>query len=202
MSQAKPNPSMKTRWLIWRARSSLPGLLAHFDERKVVSLAAGFNGGMAILVIGLAAWLTDLPLVFPALGPSAFVLFSAPLTAAAAPRSVIIGHLTALASGACVWHLMSYLTGGPISMQTGGWSLFCGAALALALTCLLLVRFRCPHPPACATALVVALGAVTHWYDLLFMAVAVVCLTVQAVVMNRLSGLPVPTWSPRPQELA
>jgi CBS-domain-containing membrane protein len=191
------HPSIKTRWLILRARLSMPGLLTRFDEQHVMSLATAVNGGLAILTVGLFAWLTNLPVVFPALGPSAFILFSTPLSSAAAPRSVILGHFSAIVSGCAVWHLISALAGAPVSMQAGGWPPFCSASLALAVSSLLLVRLSCKHPPACASSLVIALGAVTHWYDLVFMALAVVWITAQAVAMNRLAGLPVPVWSPR-----
>jgi len=200
MSHTNGHLSLKTRWLIWRARFSIPVLLARSEERKVVSLVAGLNGGLAILTICLFAWLTDLPLVFPALGPSAFILFSAPLSPAGAPRCVILGHATCLATGYVVWHLIGHLAGGPVCLEAGGWPLFCSASLALAVSALLMVRLSCPHPPACASSLVVALGAVTHYYDLLFMGVAVVWLATQAVLMNRLAGLPVPTWSYRQLE--
>jgi len=202
MSRSRRRLSLKTRWVIWRARLSTPALLTRFDERKVVSLVTAVNGGLAILTIGLFAWLTDLPLVFPALGPSTFILFSAPLSVAGAPRSVVLGHFLCLACGYAVWHLMSHLIGEPVSMEAGGWPLFCSASLALGVNCLLLVRLSCPHPPACASSLVVALGAVTRWHDLLLMALVVVWLVVQAVAMNRFAGLPVPTWSPRRQETA
>jgi len=149
------------------------------------------------LALGLFAWLTDLPLIFPALGPSTFILFNTPLSKAGAPRSVVLGHWPAMASGYAVWRLMGYLTGAPVSVQAGGWPLVVSASAALAVTCLLLVRFSCPHPPACASALVVALGAVTNWLELLLMAVAVALLATQAVVLNRLASVPVPTWSPR-----
>ena len=200
MLQRGERPSPRTRWLIWRARLSIPVLLARFDEQKVISLVAAINGGLAILTISLVAWLTDLPLLFPALGPSAFILFSTPLSPAAAPRSVILGHFVCLASGFAVWQLMNYLAGEPVSVQAGGWPLFCSASLALAVSCLLLVRLSCPHPPACASGMVVALGAINHGYDVVLMAVVVVWLTVQAVAMNRFAGMPGPTWSPRRHE--
>jgi len=200
MLQHGERPSLRTRWLIWRARLSIPVLLARFDEQKVISLVAAINGGLAILTISVVAWLTDLPLLFPALGPSAFILFSTPLSPAAAPRSVILGHFVCLASGFVVWQLMSYLAGEPVSVQAGGWPLFCSASLALAVSCLLLVRLSCPHPPACASGMVVALGAITYWCDLVLMAAVVVWLTVQAVAMNRFAGMPVPAWRPRRHE--
>ena len=189
--------SLKTRWLIWKTRFSTPARLARGDEDKVVSKVTALNGGLAILALGLFAWLTDLPLIFPALGPSTFILFNTPLSKAGAPRSVVLGHLTAMLSGYAVWRSIGYLVGASVSLQAGGWPLVVSASAALGVTCLLLVRFSCPHPPACASALVVALGAVTNWLELLLMAVAVVLLAAQAVVLNRLAGVPVPPWSPR-----
>ena len=184
------------RWLRWRARFSLPALLARADERVVVSAVTAIHGGLSILMIGVLAWLSDLPLLFPALGPTAFLLFSAPLSLAAAPRSVVLSHLVAIVCGRSVLQLMSGLAGTAVSLEVGGWPVFCGASAALALTGLLLVRFALPHPPACASALVVAVGGVTDWDELLMMSVAIVLLTGQATFINRVAGLPVPTWRP------
>jgi len=197
MSKPTEHISLKGRWLIWRSWFSTPALLCRFDERKVISVIAGINGILAIGMISFFAWLTNLPMIFPALGPSTFILFTAPFSPAGAPRSVILGHWVCLACGVAVWHLMSYLGGAPVSVEAGGWPLFCGAALALGMSCLLMVRLSCPHPPACASSLVVALGAVTDYRDVMLMAAVIVWLTTQAVAMNRLAGLPVPLWSPR-----
>lgn len=180
-----------------RARLSIPTLLAGADEETVVSIVAGVNGGLALLLIGLFAWLTGLPLVFPALGPTAFVLYSAPFSAAAAPRSVIVGHLMAIGLGWCMWAALSSVTGNPISLATGGWPVFAASTLALATTSLALIHFRCPHPPACASALIVAFGGVSGLGDLLAMAAAVVLLTAQALAVNKLAGVRVPLWRPR-----
>ncbi len=200
VESAKGHPrrrlSLKTRWAIWRARYSTPGLLARLDERKAISVVAAVNGGLAILAIGFFSWITDLPLMFPALGPTAFILFATPTTESAAPRSVILGHFSGMASGWAVWYLVSTVVGGPVSMQIGGLAPVVSASLALAATCGLLIRLSCPHAPACASSLIVALGGVTDWLGVLLMAVAVVWITAQAVAMNRFAGVPVPTWSP------
>ena len=190
-------PSLKLRWLIWRARLSVPSLLARSEERGVVSLATAVNGGLSILVIGLCAWLVDLPLVFPVLGPSAFILFSRPFSPEGAPRSVLIGHLSAMAVGLGSWQLVSFICGRPVSVETAEWPAFLSASLALGVSCLLLVRLSCPHAPACATALVVALGAVPDWRGLLAIVVGIVTLTMQAVCLNRIAGVSTPVWSPR-----
>ncbi len=181
---------------MWHARLTMPALLARFDEERVVSTVAAINGGVAILGIALFAWLTDLPLIFPALGPTVFILFSAPMTPAAAPRSVVLGHFTGMLSGFVVWHLISLFAGAPVSLENGGWPLVLSASMALAACCFWLIRLSCPHAPACATAMIVALGGVTHWSELLLMGIAVVWVTTQAVVINRLVGMPVTSWSP------
>lgn len=69
------------------------------DERKAVSVVTAVHGGLAILAIGFFSWITDLALTFPALGPTAFILFSSPTSESAAPRSVILGHFCGIASG-------------------------------------------------------------------------------------------------------
>jgi CBS-domain-containing membrane protein len=189
--------SLRAQWLSLRARFSVPALLAAIDESRAVSLVTAVNGGLAVLTISLFAWITDLPLLFPALGPSAFILFSAPFSRAAAPRSVVIGHLVAMACGLATWLLVGFVSGSPVSLEAGGWPAVISASLALALTCLLLVRLSTPHAPACASALIVAVGGVTGWLGVPAMALGVVIVTLQAVCVYRLAGLNTPIWSPR-----
>ena len=87
------------RWSFWRARLSVPFLLAHGDEKQVISVFTAVNGGLTILIISLLAWLCDLPLLFAALGPTSFILHSAPLSIQAAPRSIILGHFIGISCG-------------------------------------------------------------------------------------------------------
>jgi CBS-domain-containing membrane protein len=186
-------------WLSgWRARLSIPSLLAAYDEREVVPLVAAVNGMVAISVITLLAWLVDLPLLFPALGPSAFILFSSPFSHSAAPRSVIGGHLTGIAVGYATWRLVTLACGRPVCLETGGWPVLASASTAMALSCVLLVRLGFPHPPACGSTLIAALGAADAWVPLLGMVAGVVVLTLQAVLISRLAGVSTPIWSSRP----
>lgn len=183
----------------WRARLSIPSLLAGFDDRKVVALVAAVNGGMAILILAGLAWLVDLPLLFPALGPSAFILFSSPFSPAAAPRSVIVSHFVGIAVGYAAWRLVNLASGPPVSLETGGWPILVSASMAMAAVCVLLVRLACPHAPACASALITAVGAADGWVPLFGMAAGVILLTVQAILIGRLAGLGTPIWSSRLQ---
>lgn len=198
MLQNRQPLSFRTRFLMWRARLSTPALLMRFEERKVISVVSAINGGLAILALGWFAWLTDLPLIFPALGPSAFILFTTPLARVAAPRNVVTGHLVGLTVGFVVCRAMCWVAGGEVDIDHASWLLSGSASLALAVTCLALVWVASPHPPACASALVIVLsrGTVTL-RDVVLMAAAVICLTGMAVVMNRWAGLRVPFWCHR-----
>ncbi|MFQ5805555.1 MAG: HPP family protein [Phycisphaerae bacterium] len=195
MSKARRPSTLRLRWRTWRARFSIPSLLASHDEHGVVSIVVAVNAGLAILVIGLVAWFTDLPLIFPALGPTAFILFSKPFSPDATPRSVVVGHFTGMISGLVARYVVASVCDDPISLGSTGWPSLCSASLALALTGLLLVRLSCPHAPACASALIIALGAVADWRGLLAMAIGVVMLTLQAICVNRLACLNISVWS-------
>ena len=71
------------------------------------------------------------------------------------------------------------------------------AALSLGLTSGLMVLLKSPHPPAGATTLIVSLGILTQPRRLVILLLAVVMLTVQAFVINRLAAIDYPLWSPR-----
>ncbi len=187
------------RLTVWRACLSIPNLLASADERSVVSAISAINAAIVILTISGLAWALDMPFVYPALGPTAFILFASPFSRAAAPRSIIIGHGSAIVCGWVSWHVVSFVSGQAVSPTTQGAPLLVSASLALALTCILLVRLRCPHAPACASALIVAVGAAGDWLAVLGMAVGVVLITAEAVLISRLAGVNVPLWLPRPR---
>ena len=185
---------LRTRWRLLKAQLSVPTLLSRLDERKVVSIVAALDGAAALLVISLAAWWSGLPLLFPSLAPSAFIMFTRPFSEAASPRSMILGHSMAIGCGWLSWTTMSFVFGHPVSLAHLDLALCLSADLAFALTCILLVRLSCHHAPACATALIVASGGITAGTDMLIMVVAVVLLTYQGVLIHRLLGVHAPLW--------
>jgi len=198
-SPRQHRPSLRTRLRVWRARFSAPAMLAVADEKRVVSALTAAHGGLAIAVISLCAWLTDLPMLFPALGPSAFIVFARPFSEAAIPRSVVVGHGAALMIGLAVRCTIEALSGEQIGLAaTDTLPTLLSASVALACTCFALVRLSAPHAPACATAIIVAVGAVRGWSGLFAMAAAVALLTLLAVGVNRLAGLCVPKWGASP----
>ena len=76
------------------------------------------------------------------------------------------------------------------------WPRVIAAMLSLGLTAGVMVLLRAPHPPAGATTLIISLGLLTRPLQLVLLMVAVLLLTVQAFVINRLAGIPYPLWSP------
>ncbi|WP_424565502.1 HPP family protein [Tamaricihabitans halophyticus] len=53
-----------------------------------------------ILLIGLVAIVSGAPLLFPSLGPTAFLVFTTPQAPAASPRNTVLGHVVGILAGA------------------------------------------------------------------------------------------------------
>lgn len=145
------------------------------------------------LLIAEIASVTHLPLLFPSLGPTAFLLFSTPLTAAASPRNTVLGHLIGVLAGAIGLAVFGLLHTPP-DLTNITWPRAGAAALALSLTCAGMNAFQLPHPPAGATTLIIALGLLRTPVDLAMIMLSVLGLTVLGWAVNRLSGVPYPVW--------
>jgi CBS domain-containing membrane protein len=144
------------------------------------------------------AWATGQPFIFPSLGPTAFLLFYTPTNPAASPRNTIFGHAIGAAAGYLALVIFG-LTNDPPALATAVTGGRIGAAaVSLALTSALMVWFRAPHPPAGATTLIVSLGILREPDQLAILMLAVVLLTAQGFVINRLAGIDYPTWKKAP----
>jgi CBS-domain-containing membrane protein len=186
---------LRWRWRVLWASLSLPAALAQMNEKRVVAMLAAINGGLAVLLISLLAWLTGTPMLFPSLAATVYVMFTKPFAPSAAPRSIILSHLGGMVAGYLAWATMSLAAGRLLSLDQPCLALCLSANFGFALTALYLLRFRIPHPPACATALIVATGAVTGWWELFTMAAAVIAITYQGVAVFRVLGVHVPVWN-------
>lgn len=176
-------------------RFRLPALAARHDSTIIIAVFSFINGCLSIGLMSLAALVTGQALIFPSLGPTAFLFFYSPLTPPASPRNAIFGHLIGVVAG--YGSLISF------GLQDAGPALATGvtgprvaaAALSLGLTSGLMVLLRAPHPPAGATTLIISLGILHTPAQLAVLMVAVGLLTLQAIGINRLAGLPYPLWS-------
>jgi CBS-domain-containing membrane protein len=180
-------------------RLRVPALIERHSSTSVMGLFAMVNGIVSIGVMAAAAWATGSPFVFPSLGPTAFLFFYTPLAASAAPRNTIFGHAIGALAGYLSLVLFGLTEAAP-ALATGVTTARVGAAaLSLGLTSGLMVWLRVPHPPAGATTLIVSLGILTAPTQLAVLMLAVVLLTVQGFVINRVAGIDYPAWRPRTQ---
>ncbi|WHT16500.1 HPP family protein [Crossiella sp. CA-258035] len=155
------------------------------------------SAGVVTLVIAAGAIVTHLPMLFPSLGPTAYLLFATPLAEPASPRNTVLGHLIGVLAGAVGLAVFGLLHTPP-DLTAITWPRAGAAALALALTCGGMAALRLPHPPAGATTLIVALGLLRSPADLAMIMVSVLALTVLGGLLNRARGIRYPLWRIRP----
>jgi CBS domain-containing membrane protein len=176
-------------------RLRLDWLLLHFPPRLVRSAYVFVNGFVTIALLALLALVSRNPFVFPSLGPTAYLLFFAPLGRTSSPRNTIIGHAIGLVCGYGAF----VITGAgalPFGLHPGiFWPRIVASALSLSATGAFMVLLDVSHPPAGATTLIVSLGIISKPRELVIIEVAVFLLVAQALVINRLAGLPYPLWS-------
>mgnify|MGYP002629679298 CR=1 FL=1 len=198
------NMKPKSDWL-FELVAKLSGFQLHArlrsagSDKKSRLLFAITMGVAAVGTITAAAVITDLPLLFPPLAPSAFILFTTPLAPTAAPRSVILGHLSAALMGLLAVIIVSIAIPGADlgdpTIMNGPRIIAIVLAMGLATTTMLVLR--CSHPPAAATALLAAMGLIHDPVVMAALEASAILLCVEAYVLLRVvGGLPYPLWSP------
>lgn len=172
-------------------------LQSRFGARLVLGVYALINGLLSIAVMTGAAMVTGAPLVFPSLGPTAYLLFSDPLAAASAPRNAVLGHGVGVAAGWGSLAVFGLADAGAAQAMLVTGPRVAAAACSLAVTSAVMVWLRLPHPPAAATTLIVSLGILPRPDELAVLMLAVVLLVAIGWAINRLAGVPYPLWGPR-----
>lgn len=180
-------------------RLRLPWLTEHYARVPILALFSLINGFLSIGLMSILALVTGTPLIFPSLGPTAFLFFYTPTAPSASPRNTIIGHAIGVLAGYGSLLLTGLTTAGPALAVGVTWPRVIAAALSLGLTAGLMVLAKSPHPPAGATTLIISLGILTKPWQLVLLLGAVILLTLQAFTINRLAGIPYPLWSPAHQ---
>jgi len=162
----------------------------------VLAIFSFINGCISIGIMSVLALITHTPFIFPSLGPTAFLFFYTPTAPTASPRNTIIGHGIGILAGYFSLVVTGLTLAGPALTVGVTWPRVIAAALSLGLTSGLMVLFKSPHPPAGATTLIISLGLITKPLFLLVLMLAVLLLTLQALGINRLAGIPYPLWGP------
>lgn len=199
VAQGAPQSGLLFRLVAFFAHLRLGYLLRDGrHSRNAVRIFVFLEGLSALAVIASVAYLARLPLLFPPLAPSAFILFRTPLSRPASPRAVLLSHCLGMLLGLLTLHLFSLLF--PEANLYGddalNWPRIFALALAMGLISLAMILLDCAHPPATATALVAAMGYFDGLLQIAALPLAVLLLLAQALVFNRLlGGLPFPLWS-------
>ena len=181
-------------------RFRFTSLAQRHDSLWLLASFSFINGCLSIAIMAAVALVSGQPFIFPSLGPTAFLFFYTPLAPAASPRNATIGHLIGVGAGWVSLAAFGLRDAGPALATGVTGPRVAAAALSLGLTAGLMVLLRAPHPPAGATTLIISLGILRTFEQMVVLMAAVVLLTVQALVINRLAGLPYPLWSSRPAE--
>jgi len=178
----------------------LPWLTRRYAQTPVLAIFSFINGCISIGLMAALALITGSPFIFPSLGPTAFLFFYTPLAPAASPRNTLVGQTIGVLAGYFSLLVTGLTAAGPALAVGVTWPRVIAAALSLGLTSGLMVLFKSPHPPAGATTLIISLGILTKPWQLLLLLAAVVLLTLQALAINRLAGIPYPLWNPLKQQ--
>lgn len=154
--------------------------------------------GALVLLVGTFAWATNLPMLAPPLGVTAYLCLRDPEAPSSSPRNIVVGHLIGLLVGALA--AMAAGVVGEASVVAGPF-LFrhaVASALAVAGTAGVTEGLRCPHPPSAATTLVVSLGILGGPGEMASFALGTVATALGAHVLRRGLALPAPRWAPGP----
>jgi hypothetical protein len=147
------------------------------------AVETGVYVGIHFVVLGLIAWATARPFLFPSLGPSAYLLAVGDGGAESDPRQVIGGHLIAVVCGLFAFYAFApglsslellAATSSPFTSDL--LRLTASSVVGMVLTTIVMVATEMGHPAACATTLIVSLGLISTPIGGLYIMLAVVAL--------------------------
>ena len=148
-------------------------------------VSAGIYTTLQFVVLGVIAWVTGRPFIFPSLGPSAYLMATGEVDRAEGGYHVIGGHFVAVISGMIAYHPIASGVASPeeFGADPGAFSpevllLAISATIGMVLCTLGMLVAKTNHPAACATVLIVALGIMSDPIDGVVIMVSVVILYV------------------------
>lgn len=117
--------------------------------------------GLLFTVLGVLAWGSGQPFIFPSLGPTAFVLAFDRQIDRTEGRRIIGSHLIGGIAGLIAWSIIASgvsIVATPPPFSVAGFRLAASATVSIVLTSWAMIVTDSIHPPACATTLIVSLG--------------------------------------------
>jgi hypothetical protein len=123
-------------------------------------VGASLYAGLLFTVLGIIAWGSGQPFIFPSLGPTAFVLAFDRQRDRTQSYRIIASHLIGGVAGLLTWAILvsgTSITVTPPAFSFEGFRLVASATLSTVLTSWAMIATDTIHPPACATTLIVSL---------------------------------------------
>lgn len=192
-----------TNRLLWQlakiSRLSFWYLASHCDIHLISVIYIFIAVSISMAILGIAAYLTSWPMIFPSLGPTIFLMFYAPSSPLSAPRNAIFGHVGAVLIGLlCYWITLKLNATGIVEgvLDNSSLPIILESSVALGLTGVFMTITGFIHPPAASSALIASLGLMPNWHNVLVMITALGLVSAQAWLMHRVNGVKFPTWNP------
>ncbi|CAM5656332.1 hypothetical protein SALBM135S_00959 [Streptomyces alboniger] len=164
-----------------RVRHRLAGRAPAPPSRRAAVHSVGAVTAVLLALVAIGSLIHE-PVLVPPLAASAAIIHGAPRLPLAQPRSVIAGHLMCVVIGYAV-------------VAVAGSSPW-GAAVAAGISLAAMTMTRCPHSPACATAVVIVLNspAPATFVPLLMGSTALLVLAGWALTRSRPGGARYPAY--------
>ncbi|WP_084383778.1 HPP family protein [Halalkalicoccus paucihalophilus] len=153
-------------------------------QRVGTSLYAGF----LFTVLGLVAWASGQPFVFPSLGPSAFILAFDRRGERTRTYRIVGSHLIGGVVGLTAYTVFAAgisITATHAAFSPDGLRLAGSGVLSIIVTSWGMIATDTNHAPACATTLIVSLGLLSTPLQVAIIVISVVILVeVHAIVLH------------------
>jgi len=139
-----------------------------------------------ILLAGLVGLLLGRPVLIASLGPTAYLQADQPANPASRLWNALAGHLSGVIGGLIgvalfnAWKAPTPLVDHVLSPER-----VAASVVAILITVFLAALLRASHPPAAATALLIALGALKTTEDLVNLAIGVIVVAVAGELVRR-----------------
>ncbi len=169
-------------------------LATRTSVKRLTALYVLITGFLSLSLLGSVAYFLNWPLVFPSLGPTAFLIFYAPARPMSWPRNAILGHLSALAWGLIAHFLMLRFFPQEATNPVFDLIKTLSVSGAMAVTALCMVFFDLLHPPAASTAMLAAAGYLRTLPEALGFILALFLLTAVGYLFHRMAGIVYPLW--------
>jgi uncharacterized membrane protein len=145
------------------------------------------SAAVLILIVGLISVATETPMLFPSLGPSAYLIGEMPAHPTSRWYNTILGHLIGLILGFVMVALFSAENDpsllNDLTLTSGRmWA----AVIAILFTVLIPMLLHASHPPAAATTLLVTLGAIKTITEGIYLMIGVIILALIGELLRQL----------------